>query len=167
MCISELGFMCVYYMYVSVCVCLYISKCIYMCMSTLLYLILMLIRKSMQFLVKYKMLWISEMVCELWNIFFILLRQVVWNRIQWSVAALLLETRNSEPLVGQALQVLCTVSGSETSFGSCLAHWAFLPGFLIRKLEASCCLSLGSLVRVNMGLRAGWGAGGALSTFPD
>ena len=49
------------------------------------------------------------------------------------------------------------MSGSKTSLGSCLAHWAFLSGFLIRKLRASCCLSSGSVLKVNMGLGAGWG----------
>lgn len=53
--------------------------------------------------------------------------------------------------------MFCIMFGFNISFGFCLVFWVFFLGFLIRKLKVSCCLLLGSLVRVNMRLEVGWG----------
>lgn len=143
-----------------------ISKYVCMCVSTISYLLYYWwIRKSSQCLAKYKecyefLRWFRN--CKMYFSFH-------WSRAsEIGFNDRLLYCREKQYILGSltaGTAVLRTESGSQTRFGSCLAHWAFLPGFLIRKLKASCCLSLGSLVKVNMGLaKGGWGPGHTLTT---
>lgn len=87
---------------------------------------------------------------------FILLKPSFRNKIQWQVALLSLGTRDSGPLDAQALRVLCSVWlpnrvwTPRSSLGS-------PPRFPHQKTEGT---SLGSLVKVNTGLEAGWGLRG-------
>lgn len=151
--VYKLEFMYVFYMYVYVGMCLYISKCI----STVSYLLYYwLIRMSTQFLGRnrecYKFLrWFVN-----YKIYF----SFCWNKASEVVLSgrfLHCCEKPEIPASGWAGMVgALHSSGSKIILGSCPAQWAFLPAFLIRKLKAGCCLSLGSLVKVNMGLEAGW-----------